>query len=228
MADETMVTTASPADTIAATAATTPAVGKPADAVADAAKSVDEAEEVETALAAKEEAAKEEKKDGIAPPAKIVPEKYEIKAPEGLTIDDKAMEKFTPVFKELGLSQVDAQKLVDAYAPYMKEIMEARQQENLKVFKDMVAEWGESAKKEQGADYSKKLSVAAKLTDKFGDPEFREMLNETGVGNHPAMIRFMIKVGNQFAQDSLADSGMKKSDDGLEAAAKKLFPTMNQ
>lgn len=227
MADETVMT-ATPADTIAATAATTPAEGKPADAVADAAKSVDDAAEEETALAAKQEAEKAEKKDGIAPPAKIVPDKYTLKAPEGMTIDDKALEQFSPVFKKVGLSQEDAQALADTFAPYMQQQIEARAQENLKVFKDMVAEWGEKAKQEQGADYAKKLSVAAKLMDKFGDPEFREMLNETGVGNHPAMIRFMIKVGNQFAQDSLADSGMKKGDDSVEAAAKKLFPTMNQ
>jgi len=198
---------------------------KPAEVVADAA-SQQEAEE--STLLGQEE---EKSKEGIAPPAKNVPEKYEFKAPEGMTIAPETIETFTPVFKELGLDQVQAQKLIDISGPYItKQVtaaVDAAGQANLKVFQDMVKEWGAESKKELGADYQKKLSVVSKVMDRSGVKGIRELMNETGVGNHPAMIKFMTWVGEQFGQDTLADSGKKISDDP-NAVARRMFPTMEK
>jgi hypothetical protein len=224
---EQTVATPNATDIVAATAATTQVEGKPADAVADAAKSVDASDEQDTLLGSKEEEGKKEESTP-APAPKVVPEKYDIKAPEGMSLDAKAVDQFTPVFKELGLDQAQAQKLVDAYAPYMQQQVEAMRQENLKVFKDMVNEWGEQTKKELGADYGKKLAPVSKLMDKFADPGYRELMNETGLGNNPLHIKFMLKISEQLSQDTLADSSMKKQDNSVEALAKKLYPTMNQ
>src|SRR6185437_10360924 len=43
------------------------------------------------------------------------PESYDFKAPEGKELNSKFLDRATPVFKELGLSQANAQKLVDTY-----------------------------------------------------------------------------------------------------------------
>jgi hypothetical protein len=216
---------ATPAETVASAANETSVTSEQAQqSVADAA-----AQEESTLLGQEEK--KEEKQEGIAPPPKIVPEKYEFKAPEGTTLAPEAIESFTPIFKELGLDQAGAQKLIDSAAPYIqtqvKTAVEASQQESLKVFQDMVKEWGDQSKKELGADYQKKLAVVSKVIDKSGVKDLREMLNQTGVGNHPTMIKFMSWVGEQFSQDTLADSGKKISDDP-SAVAKKMFPTMTQ
>jgi hypothetical protein len=189
--------------------------------VADATKETESSDEQSTLLGQGGEAKKEET-------AKVVPEKYELKPPEGMNLDEKAVELFAPVFKEIGLSQDQAQKLVDTYGPYFQQQLEAQRTESLKGFKDMVSEWGEQSKKELGADYAKKLSVVSKVIDKSGVKGIRELMNETGIGNNPTMIKFMLWVGEQFSQDTLADSQNKRTDSSPEALAKKMYPTMQQ
>lgn len=211
---------ATPADQVAAAAAAAPVEGKPAEAVADAAQDQEDG----TLLG---EQKKEEKPVAI-PDAKVIPEKYEFKVPEGMTLDTAAVEKFSPVFKELGLDQKGAQKLVDAYVPYLQEQikgqLEAQQQAANKVFNDMKTEWKNETIKELGADHAKELAVAAKFIDRFGTPKLREVLNETGLGNHPEIVRAFIKAGKAISEDSFADSNIRKQDNSDEAKAKRLFP----
>ena len=48
--------------------------------------------------------------------APVVPDKYEFKAPEGYEVDQKFLDDATPVLKELGLTQEQANKLFDIQA----------------------------------------------------------------------------------------------------------------
>src|SRR5690348_11287255 len=43
----------------------------------------------------------------------VVPDEYKFTAPEGAKLDDALIAEATPVFKELGLDQAAAQKLID-------------------------------------------------------------------------------------------------------------------
>jgi len=230
---------ATPADQVAAAAAATApvegAAPAAAAAVADAAKQTAEsqASEDETLLGNKEgEEGKEGKEAAaVAEAPKPIPEKYEVKVPEGMTIDQGLVDKLTPIFKESKLSNEQVQKLTDAYAPYMKSAMEAQQQESINGFKEIVNGWKDQTIKDLGPDFAKQLAPAAKLMDKFEaetkTPGLREMMNETGVGNHPVLNKFLIWVGKMFDQDNYPDSGRKGSNDPRDAA-RKLFPTMTQ
>ena len=228
---------ATPADQVAAAAAVTApvegAAPAAAAAVADAAKQTadSQAAEEETLLGKKDG---EEGKEG-APPAeapKPVPEKYEVKVPEGMQLDQKLVDTLTPIFKEAKLSNEQVQKLTDAYAPYMKAAVEAQQQEAIKGFKEVVEGWRDETVKELGPDFAKHLAPAAKLMDKFEvetkTSGLRELMNETGVGNHPVLNKFLIWVGKKFEQDSFPDSGKKGNDADPNAVARKMFPTMTQ
>ena len=63
-----------------------------------------------------------------ADPATGAPESYaDFTMPEGIKIDLAAMEKFTPMAKELNLTQDQAQKLVDIQATMMAEAGQAMQ-----------------------------------------------------------------------------------------------------
>lgn len=213
---------------VAAAAAAAPVEGKPSEAVADAAKTVAESTPKEEATLLGEDG----KKEGVtvAPEVKaVVPEKYEIKAPEGMTIDQATLDVITPVFKELGISQEGAQKLADAYAPQISKMIEAQRTEALKAYDTMTNEWKEQTVKELGADHQKELAVAAKALDKFGTPGLRQLLNDTRTGNHIEMVRFMINVGKAISNDSFPDSGRKSAGiDTDEGRAATLFPSNKQ
>lgn len=125
------------------------------------------------------------------------PEKYEFAAPEGQELDANALSVFEPIAKELGLTQEQAQKLVDIYPQI--------QQQQAEAWSKQIAEWGEQVKadKEIGGDkFTASVGLAQRALDQFGNPELREYLQVSGLGNHPALVRFCTKVGKSMAEDS--------------------------
>jgi len=65
-------------------------------------------------------------------------------------------------------------------------------------------EWAESAKtdKEFGGDkLPESLMSAKKALEAFGTPELKTLLNESGLGNHPDVIRFMVRAGKAISED---------------------------
>ncbi|MBH2961615.1 peptidase [Serratia marcescens] len=145
----------------------------------------------------KESGDKTDKKDKPA-----APEKYEFSAPEGQELDANALAVFEPIAKELGLSQEQAQKLVDIYPQI--------QQQQAEAWSKQVSDWGEQVKadKEIGGDkFNASVGAAQRALDQFGNPELREYLNASGLGNHPALVRFCAKVGKAMAEDSFVVPG---------------------
>ncbi|QPT15226.1 peptidase [Serratia rubidaea] len=182
------------ADTPAADAPQAESTDQPAgdDKPADD-KSADSPDEDKADKADKENGDKPDKDDKPA-----APEKYEFSAPEGQELDANALSVFEPIAKELGLSQEQAQKLVDIY-PQL-------QQQQAEAWSKQVADWGEQVKadKEIGGDnFNASVGAAQRALDQFGNPELREYLNASGLGNHPALVRFCAKVGKSMAEDSI-------------------------
>ncbi|CAI1025321.1 Uncharacterised protein [Serratia ficaria] len=155
-------------------------------------KPADSPDEDKANKADKESGGNPEKDDKPA-----APEKYEFAAPDGQELDANALSVFEPIAKELGLTQEQAQKLVDIYPQI--------QQQQAEAWSKQVAEWGEQVKadKEIGGDrFTASVGLAQRALDQFGNPELREYLNASGLGNHPALVRFCAKVGKSMAEDS--------------------------
>ena len=126
--------------------------------------------------------------------APAVPEAYEFTMPEGVALDKAASDEFSAVAKELKLDQATAQKVADVGIK-----MAQRQQE---VFESTKTAWAEQARtdKDIGGDkFDQSMVVALKTLNSFGSPELKEVLNASGLGNHPAVIRAFLKVGQQIA-----------------------------
>lgn len=149
------------------------------------------------------------------------PEKYEFKVQEGLTLDESVISQFSEVAKELDLSQEDAQKILDKVQP----ALQARQQE---VVERARAEWEQTAKtdKEFGGDkLQENLAVAKKALDTFGTPELRTLLNESGLGNHPEIIRAFYRAGKAISEDGFVTGG--KGISQPQSTAQRMYPNMN-
>lgn len=120
--------------------------------------------------------------------------------PEGVTIDAELLSEATPLFKELGLTQEQAQKLVD----FQAKQVQAGSQKQVDAFNQQLDEWREQSEndKEFGGDkFDENVKVAQAAINKFGTPELKQLLNDYGVGNHPEVIRFMVRVGKLTAED---------------------------
>jgi hypothetical protein len=149
----------------------------------------------------------------------VVPESYELKMPEGVQLDSAAAEEFTAIAKELKLDQAAAQKLADIGAKMATRQAEAHAQ--------LVETWTEQVKtdKEIGGDkLDENLGVARKAIDTFGSPELKALLNSTGLGNHPEVVKLAFKVGKAISEDRFVTGSPKGAETDM---AKKLFPNMN-
>ena len=152
------------------------------------------------------------------------PEKYEFKPVEGRNLDSETMSTFAEVAKELGLTQDSAQKILDRMAPQMAQ----RQQAQIESIR---SEWVEASKTDAefgGDKIAENLAVAKKALDQFGTPELRALLNESGLGNHPEIIRMMYRAGKSISEDTYvgraAGTGGKPLPKSFADAASALYP----
>lgn len=169
----------------------------------------------------KDEPAKEPEKEPEKP---ATPEKYEFAMPEGFVVDEAAVEAVTPILKELGCSQETAQKLVDLHFAQIKAMQEAQE----KAKAETLAKWAREIKADKdigGPNVLQNLLPGTRLLNKFGSPALTELLQQTGLDRHPAVARFLVAVGREFAEDRWADGG-KRGPAGVrtpEAVAKQIF-----
>ncbi|HHK9915276.1 TPA: peptidase [Enterobacter hormaechei] len=177
------------------TEADNPQEGKPADGEKPADKSDD----------------KEQKPEGA-------PEKYEFTAGEGQELDTAALEQFEPIARELNLTNEQAQKMVDLYGT---KIMPMVQQQQAEAWQKTTEQWAADVKadKEIGGDkLTANLSAAQRALEQFGDPELKEYLDSTGLGNHPALVKAFIKVGKAMSEDKVVTGGHESGGSDLISA----------
>ena len=176
-------------------------------------------------------AAKVEPKPGD-PPAPVVtagaPEKYaDFKLPEGVTLDAALLEKASPLFKELGLTQDAAQKLVTLQAESSKAGMEAIVQAAQAQRTAFLESEKAATLKALGQDFKTELAFAAKALDKFGSPELRSLMDQTGFGMNLKMTQFMIAVGKAMAEDGMPGPAGTGPQDTTERTYAQMFPSMH-
>lgn len=172
----------------------------------------------------------DDKKDDKA----IVPEKYEaFKVPEGFVLDEAVAAKAGELFKGLGLTQEAGQKLVDFYAEQAKTAAE----EPYKAWADQQKEWKDEITKtyndtqlgEIKSNFSKMLAATV---DPTVAKEFREAMDFTGAGNHPAFVKLFDKLskllgeGGHFAGKNPSPEGQKRPGDAPRSAASAIYPNL--
>lgn len=160
------------------------------------------------------------------------PEKYEFTAPEGLELDPGMVEQFSPIAKELNLTNDQAQKLVDLYAGQVQNLAKA----NMERWENLVSSWAESSKNDPefgGKNLDDSLGHARKALKTLGDDGLNQILappsaqnpNGMGLGNHPAIIRLLAKIGKGMGEDSThIQSNQAPAQVSL---AKTMFPYLN-
>ncbi len=138
--------------------------------------------------------------------AKAVPEKYDFKLPDGVALDQATADVFTPKFKELGLTQTQAQALVDTYVASMKASTTA----NEAAFAQQEKDWLAASKADTeigGQKFEENSKLAQKTMSAMGSPELVQLMETTGFGNHPEVIRFFSRVGKHLSEDALVRPG---------------------
>lgn len=199
-------------------------------AVVDAQAQVDAAE---TARLAAEQAAADAAKPAV-PAAPVVPEKYEYTLPDGLAADAAIVERTSAIARDLGLGNDAAQKLLEKGLASEKEATAQRDA--------IIASWQKGgaeyvkrdetwkaqalADKDLGGGDSAKFAVhiekAQQALAKYG-PELKSYLDETGLGSHPAAIKFLSRVGAAMSEGAMVVGSIGKGSTP-KSDAETLYP----
>lgn len=133
------------------------------------------------------------------PPA---PEAYELKAPEGYPISEDGLKDLNALCKGAKLTREQG----EAVLKYMHSNYAAWQDSQVA----QVAKWAEEARadKDFGGDkFDANVADAKRGLATFDtDGSIRAMLEETGYGSHPAVLKIFARVGKALGEDSLHHS----------------------
>ena len=139
------------------------------------------------------------------------PEAYaDFSLPDGVELDSATLESVAPLMKEAGLSQESAQKFVDWYA----ERVQADAQRQVDAFNQLTGDWRTQSENDSefgGEKFEESVATARAAIDKFGTPELKQLLEDHGVGNHPEVVRFMVRVGSLTKEDNPGETGANVS-----------------
>ena len=144
---------------------------------------------------------------------------YEFSAPDGYTIDEGLKTEFVGLAKELNIAPKDAQRLADLSVKL--------QQKQAEDFVNTQVGWVDSIKTDKefgGEAMQENLGVARKALDAFGTPELKSLLDQTGFGNHPEIVKAFWRIGKQMSEDSKIVTGRQSAPTDK---AKTMFPSMN-
>lgn len=167
-----------------------------------------------SAKAAEEKAVADAKAAEEKAKAEGAPEKYEdFKVPEGVVASEAVFGEVKAVAKELNLSQAKAQLLVDKLAPAVAK----NQIELFNAEVDRVrAEWANASKsdKEVGGDaFEKNRGGANEVLKTFGTPELTALLDESGLSQHPEVLRLLVRVRAAVSEDKFSTANQRPAGD---------------
>ena len=130
------------------------------------------------------------------------PEAYaDFTFPEGVEIDKAQLEAAKAQFKEAGYSQEQAQKAIDLHIKGMQEQQEIFLQERKNWVNEIKAD------KEFGGDKFDTTVKGAQLAlRKFdADGKMVELLETSGFGDHPGVIKFLARIHAAMGEDKVFD-----------------------
>lgn len=153
-------------------------------------------------------------------------EVLKLQKPKGSDVDDAYIAEVTNFAKTHEINNKAAQAILErdinrdkaAIKDYESQVKKEQEQ------------WVKTITEDQdvgGSSLNKNMELTRRMIDKFGSPELAKRLDETGLGNHPELFRFIVKSGKALGimdDEAVHGSGGGKAKTALE----KLYPTHSQ
>jgi len=130
------------------------------------------------------------------------PQTFELKLPEGSLLPTEHFEKVKSWAQENKISQEDAEKALERDGSTWKAFHESQ----AVTVKNKVDSWPTELKQDKdfgGDKFNETVSLASRVLDHFGDASFKKELNESGLGNHPGLLKWAARVGRAMKSDEL-------------------------
>lgn len=155
-------------------------------------------------------------------PAEYAP----FKVPDGITLEGPIIDDLKAYAKTLDLNQEKTQGIVDLGVRLQQQII-AQQNEAIIATQK---EWQAASRSDPefgGEKVKENIGIAEEAIKVFTTPEYRKILKESGLGNHPEVIRTFYRIGKALQQDKTLAAPAQtapKREETEEARAKRLYP----
>ena len=141
------------------------------------------------------------------------PTEYEFPKGEGIEHDPKLTEWAQGVFHAANLSKDQAKSISTAWDQFITGMAKANEEAVVKAKEEAETK----IKAEMGAEYPAAMELTKRFLAKHAKPEELAFLDESGLGNHPALIRMVFGFAKKTGEDiSLpGSSGGEKPKEGF-------------
>ena len=146
-----------------------------------------------------------QKTEGALAGGRVVPDGYNLTAPAGSGMASEYIESVANFAKENKLTNDEAQAVLNRDHNLRASMINSQREE----LDTRAEEWAESAKTDGeigGDNFNGNIELAKRVVQKFATPAFMDSLNETGLGNHPEVIRVFSRIGKHLKDDSFVFS----------------------
>ncbi len=141
---------------------------------------------------------------------------------EGMAIDPAVADDLKDLARALNLPQSQAQKIADLGARQAQRWAEHQQ----KAVNDASEAWLKATKSDAevgGEKLNDALAAGRRAMDAFGTPALKGLLNESRLGNHPELVRFIARVGKAISDDTFVSGDRSAVTRGADMASR-LYP----
>jgi hypothetical protein len=124
-----------------------------------------------------------------------------ITRPDFIQDDNKQWQAFLNLSNELKLTPQASQALLDfAVNNFNEENMSTQNKQQQLIDTSL------NDKEYGGAQFEQSLKTAQKAITQFADDNFISLLEESGLGDHPEMLRFFYRLGQHISEDTFQNT----------------------
>lgn len=121
----------------------------------------------------------------------------DLSLPEGLKECEENFASFKQLAAELKLPAETVQKLLQWEANTVTQGQQLAEAHRA----DILQKWTEQTKEMFGPMYQREVAHALQAADRFGGPALRQLLEVTGLGSHPVIVKTFHTISQQISED---------------------------
>lgn len=144
-------------------------------------------------------------------------------APE-TAVDEALVDEFRRFAFEQKMSLENARLMAKFYETYVQNQSKKQSREQAELLQAMCRACEEDGEY-GGTGFHDNMRYARAAILRFDDGSLAKILNETGFGSHPEVVRFMYRVGRALAEKDMPSAGRAKPE---RSAAELFYPSMRR
>ena len=144
--------------------------------------------------------------------------------PDGLDYDADMEASMKKIMHAAGLTQRQAAAVYNGYMEYTLDKHQTASNDD----QTTQAGWYEQLQKEFGKAFDESIDLSQRAALEYGGQEFLTWLDQSGMGNHPMMVKMFAAIGKQMSEGKIEGDSSRNDFALTPAAAEREINRLNQ